>query len=450
MGNFSNTVQPYLIVISIIAAFVFFVLYGYLRRVLKGENDNFLLVVGGVFLFWALLVTNEAEEGVFGLVARVLSIVTTLLILYSLRYFEDGITFLRSKHLWFVSIALALNGLALVFSNTHKEVWVITEASTSIFAVLLLCLNILVSLWKRKLFWLAWLPVLTMLVLIITQLHFLGMEDYRKPLSAQPEDGKYDRWERVENNRFVGITYLFPLIHRFSTKFEDVNVVSRMLSRPLLFFNVVLLTISWIGKRFLVEKEQQDEERMALFAELDKERQLRLKSESERDRETERLLKVGQERDDAQLKRIQAEHEVAIIRAQQLPEDRGKDLEVGNRLVFEKLEGDQFVIKLRYPGLLVEEHEIRLTEKMGLFLYRLADDRLNDRLTLTSDSPISNFGTETDRFGKQILKVVQRTLIEKMIKREARGKRQLDFKPEEIIIPKELVTEILLRWPNKQ
>jgi hypothetical protein len=369
-----NVVQTYLLSISILSGLVLFGIQVYLKRLLRRDDDWFLLILGTMFVIWGLLALRESVSGEFDIIGRFFSIGTTALILISLRYFEDGIAAFRRYSTQIFIGVLLLEIVALVFSEASPKVWLIAETASSILAVWLLCGSIMVSFWNRKVPWMIFVPLVTLVALTITQLDLLGQEK---------QGG-------------VPGGYHFPALLQFHQDWEFLNSAARMLSRPLLLVNVLLLTITWVGKSISVVPSAGTGS--PVFA------------------------------------------PVAAVVAPSPVVSAPNVHSAGPRIAFTKVWAKGIVVEWNMPERQVSQQEIRLTHAVGKTLYILARDRMNGTPTVTGahSREFNNFSEELKRVLKALADEGMVLSPDDLIESAGTAKKAFKFKPEEIWIAEEV------------
>lgn len=288
--------QPYLLCISILGTVILLGLHLYLQQIRnsktkegkKLKDDYFLLLMSIVFFFWCILAINELSTGEFGLIGRFFSVLTTSLILWSLYYFEDGIRPL-SKYAIHLSASFGVVGVVTAsMAERLPDLWYVSETLSSILAVLLLSASIAASFWNRKVKWMIFVPIAMMLVLGSTQIYLLSNETLTNKEATALRDFKFtpgssivalldedlrpsaeDRVASMTSDSLItlhqladslsgmlgipvrsdsSVAYRFQWLRSIFEGWESEGSVARMLSRPLLLLNILLLIVTWVAK----------------------------------------------------------------------------------------------------------------------------------------------------------------------------------------------------------
>jgi hypothetical protein len=191
------------------------------------------------------------------------------------------------------------------------------------------------------------------------------------------------------------LVYHFPALFQFHKDFEFLNAALRMLSRPLLLVNVLLLSITWVGKALRMQAHEPSAN------------------------------------DPQQI------HPAA---SPQSPSIAADDTILEKRIAFTKVWAKGIVVQFTLPMLGLHAKEVRLTHAVGKALYVLARDRMQGIPTVTgaNSKEFNNFSEELKRVVKALADEGIQLTADDLIESAGTAKKTFKFKPEEIVIAEEV------------
>lgn len=218
----------YFSLVAVLSIIALIGVHHYIKNKIGAKHDEGLLWVAGAFFIWLVLgiyegLDHQTEFYHFG--RKVLSILNTVLLVYSLSYFRDSWYRVdkRLEHIRYSTLALVTLLLCVVSFVFHPW-WELIEGIISVLVAVLLSSSMAATLYYREAKYLFWVPVFTGVLLILTQ---------------------------VFDTQFVRFTGFLPLK-------EEHYTALRMLSRPSLTFSFLLVALTWLGNQL--------EEKMILTA----------------------------------------------------------------------------------------------------------------------------------------------------------------------------------------
>lgn len=218
----------YFSLVAILSIIALTGVHTYIKNKIGTKHDNGLLWVAAAFFIWFILGIYEDvghDSSFYNFGRKVLSILNSVLLVYSLSYFRDSWYRVDKRFENFKFSTLALVTLLLcVVSFVFREWWEFIEGIISVLIAILLSSSMAATLFYRDARLLYLVPVFTGLLLIATQ---------------------------IFDSQFVKYTGWSPLD-------EQYNLALRMLSRPSLTFSFLLVALTWMGSKL--------EEKMILSA----------------------------------------------------------------------------------------------------------------------------------------------------------------------------------------